>query len=74
MPRGGRRPGASAPKGNLNALTHGRYSPIARSLLFALLSYSPYLVLRVFLPLLKKKTKQSNNQKREEVLHGTDTV
>ncbi len=26
MPRGGRRPGAGAPKGNLNALKTGRYS------------------------------------------------
>ena len=26
MPRGGRRPGAGAPKGNLNALKHGRTS------------------------------------------------
>ncbi len=27
MPRGGRRPGADAPKGNMNALKSGRYSP-----------------------------------------------
>jgi len=26
MPRGGRRPEAGAPKGNKNALKHGRYS------------------------------------------------
>jgi hypothetical protein len=26
MPRGGRRPGAGAPKGNLNAVKHGAYS------------------------------------------------
>ena len=26
MPRGGRRPGAGAPIGNLNGLIHGRYS------------------------------------------------
>jgi len=26
MARGGRRPGAGAPKGNKNALKHGRYS------------------------------------------------
>ena len=26
MPRGGKRPGAGAPKGNLNALKHGRHS------------------------------------------------
>jgi len=27
MPRGGPRPGAGAPQGNINALRHGRYSP-----------------------------------------------
>ncbi len=27
MPRGGRRPGAGAPFGNLNAVKHGKYSP-----------------------------------------------
>jgi hypothetical protein len=27
MPRGGRRPGAGAPKGNVNALRNGKYSP-----------------------------------------------
>ena len=26
---GGRRPGAGAPKGNLNALKHGRFSPLS---------------------------------------------
>jgi len=26
MPRGGKRPGAGAPKGNMNGLKHGRYS------------------------------------------------
>ena len=26
MPRGGKRPGAGAPKGNLNAMKHGRHS------------------------------------------------
>ena len=40
MPRGGRRPGAGAPKGNLNALKHGTYSrQFAR--LGALIAASP---------------------------------
>ena len=40
MPRGGRRPGAGAPKGNLNALKHGSYSrQFAR--LGALIAASP---------------------------------
>ncbi len=33
MPRGGRRPGAGAPRGNLNALKHGRHSAQLRVLL-----------------------------------------
>jgi hypothetical protein len=32
MPRGGRRPGAGAPRGNLNRLQHGHYSPRVRGL------------------------------------------
>ncbi len=35
-PRGGRRPGAGAPKGNLNALRSGRYSKRVRALRGAL--------------------------------------
>jgi hypothetical protein len=34
---GGRRPGAGAPKGNLNALKHGRYSRYQRELIEAML-------------------------------------
>jgi hypothetical protein len=33
MPRGGPRPGAGAPIGNINALRHGRYSPRLLALL-----------------------------------------
>ena len=36
MPRGGKRPGAGSPKGNLNALKHGRHSARARNLSEAL--------------------------------------
>lgn len=36
MPRGGRRPGAGAPKGNTNAIKHGRYSSHAKALVNAL--------------------------------------
>ena len=38
MPRGGRRPGAGAPKGNLNRLSSGRRSPRVKVVLAALLS------------------------------------
>ena len=40
MPRGGRRPGAGAPKGNLNALKHGRTS-VAYNLMVAALAEIP---------------------------------
>ncbi len=38
MPRGGKRPGAGARKGNLNALKHGRNSQQMEQLLQAILS------------------------------------
>ncbi len=37
MPRGGRRPGAGAPRGNLNALRTGNRSKQLRALVFALM-------------------------------------
>ncbi len=36
MPRGGKRPGAGAPKGNLNAVKAGRYSPRLQAIAKAL--------------------------------------
>lgn len=39
MPRGGRRPGAGAPHGNLNALKHGRDSAYVQALLQALAAH-----------------------------------
>ncbi|MEX2245133.1 MAG: hypothetical protein WEC75_00430 [Dehalococcoidia bacterium] len=38
MPRGGRRPGAGAPRGNLNALKTGAHSRRARTVITALLA------------------------------------
>lgn len=39
MPRGGRRPGAGAPHGNLNALKHGRDSAYVQTLIQALAAH-----------------------------------
>ena len=39
MPRGGRRPGAGAPKGNLNALKNGSRSRQLRTLIIALMAF-----------------------------------
>ncbi len=38
-PRGGRRPGAGAPKGNLNALKNGSRSKQLRTLIIALMAF-----------------------------------
>jgi hypothetical protein len=38
MPRGGKRAGAGAPRGNMNALRTGRYSPRMQALAAALLT------------------------------------
>ena len=40
MPRGGKRPGAGAPKHNFNAVKHGRYSPKLRLIAGLLLQNS----------------------------------
>jgi hypothetical protein len=37
MPRGGRRPGAGAPKGNFNAMKSGKFSPRVRGVIAALM-------------------------------------
>src|SRR3990170_3057927 len=39
MPRGGRRPGAGAPAGNLNALKHGAHSSYTHALVQALAAH-----------------------------------
>ncbi len=38
MPRGGRRPGAGAPKGNMNGLRSGRYSKQLKRLIIVLMA------------------------------------
>ncbi len=45
MPRGGKRPGAGAKPGNLNALKDGRHSPRFRQLLLALLALPEFRTL-----------------------------
>ena len=39
MPRGGKRPGAGAPRGNLNALKNGSRSKQLRTLIIALMAF-----------------------------------
>ncbi len=57
MPRGGYREGAGAPKGNLNALHHGRNSAQLRALL--LLLNSPHVR-----ALIKRLLEQQERRKR----------
>ncbi|MBI4329195.1 MAG: hypothetical protein HY685_04950 [Chloroflexi bacterium] len=49
MPRGGTRPGAGAPRGNTNALVHGRSSARARALLAYFLTVPAFQELLVLL-------------------------
>jgi hypothetical protein len=53
MPRGGRRPGAGAPRGNLNALRTGAYSKQLSAAIGALLSVPQ--TRRVMLALIEEK-------------------
>ncbi len=53
MPRGGKRPGAGAPKGNMNALKDGLRSPTGRALIVTLLAVPQYR--RFFLALLRAR-------------------
>ncbi len=55
MPRGGKRPGAGAPKGNLNALRHGRNSPRIREYMLNLLTMPEFAELLLFVMARKGK-------------------
>ena len=58
MPRGGRRPGAGAPKGNLNALKTGAYSRQLGAAIGALLSVPQTRA--VMLALIDQKRRDSD--------------
>lgn len=59
MPRGGRRPGAGAPRGNLNALKHGVHSNQLKALTLALAQ------LPVFRRYLQRLAARRATQRRE---------
>ncbi len=62
MPRGGKRPGAGAKPGNLNALKDGRHSPRYRQLLLALLALPEF---RAFLLMAhRQQTAQERTVRR----------
>ena len=64
MPRGGRRPGAGAPKGNINALKYGRQSKQLKSVLAALVNMPE---LRHYL--LEVQKRQARQSRRAEHLY-----
>jgi len=57
MPRGGKRPGAGAPKGNLNALKHGLRSHQVRNLSLTLAQIPLF---RSYLQRLARRRRQNN--------------
>lgn len=61
MPRGGVRPGAGAPRGNLNAVKHGRFSPRVLLMLLAFMRLPLFREL-----LIRQLQKDTKNQKRRE--------
>jgi hypothetical protein len=68
MPRGGRRPGAGAPKGNLNASKHGRTSQTHRRLLDTLARDPDTLKLLLELAEGDRRRHQRNVQKAKRTL------
>ena len=62
MPRGGRRPGAGAPKGNLNALKHGRTS-VAYNLMVAALVEFPE-IREMFIAFHRNQERQKRHARR----------
>ncbi len=61
MPRGGKRLGAGAPRGNLNAVKHGRFSPRILLLVLALMKLPLF---RHYL--LRQLDRDMKNLKRRE--------
>jgi len=72
MPRGGKRPGAGAPKGNLNALKEGRTSPRILLLVFALLRVPLFrqFLLRQLAKKQKALKRRQRNQQLEALAHS----
>ena len=67
MPRGGRRPGAGAPKGNWNALSSGRRSARLRALILSLKHDRHFLMVYALLRLAavrqRRKAPQNGQSK-----------
>ena len=72
MPRGGRRRGAGAPKGNINAIRTGKYSPRARAAMAAML-YDP-AVRRALVALVLQRPKRPSYVPRAKVAAARDAV
>jgi hypothetical protein len=73
MPRGGRRPGAGAPRHNLNALKSGRHSIQLRALILALIASPKARALLLRLAKQSKKnplTASKSDQKTKTIKGG----
>ncbi len=57
MPAGGRRPGAGAPKGNLNAIKTGRYSPRLEAAFRIAMTHDD--IRPIFLALIEKRRREN---------------
>ena len=65
MPRGGKRPGAGAPKGNLNALKHGRHSERLRKARLLANALAQIPEVRELLLALRRQHEQEIRQTRQ---------
>jgi hypothetical protein len=69
MPRGGRRPGAGAPKGNWNALTTGLRSKRLQDLVLSLRDDPQFVaVYRLIIQAAARKKRRDEAQKAKEIV------
>jgi hypothetical protein len=70
MPRGGRRPGAGAPKGNTNALKHGRSSNLYARLIELLAQDPEALKIMREIADIQDRRKQRNLREAQRLLNA----
>ena len=75
MPRGGRRPGAGAPKGNWNALSSGVRSKRLRALVLSL-RHDPHFIVvyRLLIEAASRKQRRAQQSMREIVRSIADSA
>lgn len=73
MPRGGRRPGAGAPKGNWNALSSGRRSARLRALILSLKHDRHFLAVYHLLMVAAKRQRRKSQNGQSKNAHTPRT-